>query len=210
MQLNDTTRMYFERLASISDAESKARYNGLTDPARSGAIQQYFARNELDHYSMLRTSVVPTIINAGFRSNVIPSQAEARLDIRAVPGEDMPRFFERMSAVIGDSAVKIVPAAEGRPDAGASKLDNEMFRALERVGKQMYPQAVTLPYMTTGATDMAQLRAKGVQCYGIGPAVTLEDFTEHWWHSDVEHISEASVYQLAEYTYRVVSEIARR
>ena len=81
---------------------------------------------------------------------------------------------------------------------------------LERVGKQMYPQAVTLPYMTTGATDMAQLRAKGVQCYGIGPAVTLEDFTEHWWHSDVEHISEASVYQLAEYTYRVVSEIARR
>ena len=92
MRLNDTTRAYFERLATISSPEEADRYNHLTDPKRSTEIEKYFSERELSHYSMLRTSVVPTIIKAGFRSNVIPSEAEATLDIRALPDEDMTRI----------------------------------------------------------------------------------------------------------------------
>src|SRR6185436_14488856 len=101
MRLNDTTRTYFEKLASISPPEKAARYNGLLDPQRTAAIQEYLAENEPVHYSMLRTSVVPTILKAGFRMNVIPSEAEATLDIRAIPDEDPNQFFEEMKRVIG-------------------------------------------------------------------------------------------------------------
>ncbi len=69
MRLNDTTRAFFERLATISAPEERDRYNHLTDPARSAEVQKYFSEHELRNYSMLRTSVVPTIIKAGFRSN---------------------------------------------------------------------------------------------------------------------------------------------
>src|SRR5262249_42302927 len=89
MRLNDTTRTYFERLASISPPEKSARYKGLTSRQRSAAIEQYLAEKEPQHYSMLRTSVVPTILKAGFRVNVIPSEAEATVDVRALPDEDM-------------------------------------------------------------------------------------------------------------------------
>ena len=72
MRLNDTTRTYFERLATISSPEKAARYNGLTDPQKSAAIQRYLAENEPEHNSMLRTSVVPTMLKAGFPDQCDP------------------------------------------------------------------------------------------------------------------------------------------
>jgi len=110
--------------------------------------------------------------------------------------------------VIGDAAVKIVPIPATRPEAPPSRLDTEMFRALESVAKQMYPEATVLPSMSTGASDMAQLRAKGIQSYGIGPAVTEEDRLKYGAHSDVERLSEASLYKFVEFAFRAISQVA--
>jgi acetylornithine deacetylase/succinyl-diaminopimelate desuccinylase-like protein len=209
MRLNDTTRTYFQRLAAISTPEKSARYKGLTSGSRTAAIEQYLAEYEPQHYSMLRTSVVPTILKAGFRVNVIPSEAEATVDVRALPDEDMTEFLAAMRRVIGDPAVKIENAnISERPVGPPSRLDTEMYRALEQVSKRMYPGSTTIPTMLNGATDMAQLRAKGVQCYGIGPASTSDDSIKYGAHSDVERLLESSVYGLAEFTWNVVTEVA--
>src|SRR5579862_613338 len=109
MRLNDTTRTYFEKLATISTPEKAARYNALLNPATAAAAQQYLAEKEPSLYSMLRTSVVPTMLKAGVGPNVIPSEAEATLDIRALPDENIPQFYTEMQKIIGDPAVKIVP-----------------------------------------------------------------------------------------------------
>ncbi|MSV35380.1 MAG: M20/M25/M40 family metallo-hydrolase [Bryobacterales bacterium] len=208
MRLNDTTRTYFEKLASISPPEKAARYTGLLDPQRTAAIQDYLAENEPGHYSMLRTSVVPTILKAGFRMNVIPSEAEATLDIRAIPDEDPNQFFEEMRRVIGDPSVRVEATGNSRPVAPSSRLDTEMYRVLEQVSKRMYPGSVVLPTMSTGSTDMAQLRAKGIQSYGIGPAMTAEDRTNYGAHSDVERLRESSLYKFVEFSWNVTTEIA--
>lgn len=114
-----------------------------------------------------------------------------------------------MAKVIADPSVKIVPNTTNlRPPAPASSLNTDMFRALERVARRMYPGAATLPIMMTGASDMAQLRAKGIQCYGIGAPTTDEEFARHGWHSDIERAAESSVYSLAEFTWNVVLEVA--
>jgi acetylornithine deacetylase/succinyl-diaminopimelate desuccinylase-like protein len=209
MRMNDTTRTYFEKLATISPPDKAARYAGLTDPARTAAIQQYLAVNEPQRYSMLRTSVVPTILKAGFRVNVIPSEAEATVDIRALPDEDMPKFLAEMAKVIGDPAVKIEPRTEDvRPGAAPSRLDNEMYRALEATAHRTFPGSTLMPTMSTGATDMAYLRAKGIQSYGIGPAATDEDRLKFGAHSDVERIPESSLYSFVEFTWNAVTAVA--
>jgi acetylornithine deacetylase/succinyl-diaminopimelate desuccinylase-like protein len=208
MHLNETTLTYFQRLASISPPDRAARYRALLDPAKTEAAQRYLQVNEQQRYSMLRTSVVPTMITGGFRANVIPSQAEATLDIRMTPDEDATKFFEAMAKVIDDPSVKIVANPVSRPGSPPSSMNTDMFRALEAVGKRMYPGAATLPIMMTGATDMAQLRAKGMQCYGIGPETTDEEFAQHGWHSDVERATESSIYKLAEFTWNAVMEVA--
>jgi acetylornithine deacetylase/succinyl-diaminopimelate desuccinylase-like protein len=83
-----------------------------------------------------------------------------------------------------------------------------MYHSIERAASHVYAGAVSLPYMLPAATDMAQLRAKGVQSYGIGPAMTADEFTQHGWHSDVERISEESLYQFVEFVYDAVADAA--
>ena len=208
MRLNDTTRTYFEKLATISSPEKAARYKDLVNPQRTAAAQRYLAEFEPIHNSMLRTSVVPTMLKAGIGPNVIPSEAEASIDIRMLPDEDIPQFMAQMTKIIGDPAVKIEPLYATRPPAPPSRLDTEMYHALEHAANRVYPGSTTLPTMLTASTDMAQLRAKGIQSYGIGPALTDDDFANHAWHSDVERIPEASLYKFVEFTWNAVNEVA--
>jgi acetylornithine deacetylase/succinyl-diaminopimelate desuccinylase-like protein len=209
MRMNDTTRTYFERLASISTPIQAERYRGLFDPLRMAQSQQFLANNEPAHYSMLRSTVVPTILKAGYRMNVIPSDAEATLDVRVLPDEDVARFYEEMRRIVDDPAVKIEPISTGARAATApSRLDTEMFHAIESVSKHLYPGSTTLPTLLTGATDMAQLRAKGIQSYGIGPAVEEYDQVNYGAHSDVERLPEAALHRFVRFTWEVVTEVA--
>lgn len=208
LRLNDTTREYFKRLAGISTPEQAARYRALLDPVQAPRTDRFLAEHEPGHYSVLRTSVVPTILKGGFRSNVIPSEAEAYLDVRALPDEDMAKFVEDLRKVIGDPAVEIVPSRSGRPIAPPSRLDTEMFRALETVQRRLFPEAVTIPMMLTGATDNAQLRAKGVQAYGFGPISISGEGATAGAHSDDERIARRSLIKLLQFLWQSVLEVA--
>jgi acetylornithine deacetylase/succinyl-diaminopimelate desuccinylase-like protein len=208
MRLNDTTRAYFEKLATISSPDKAARYNALLNPKTADGAQLYLRENEPQFYSMLRTSVVPTMLAAGVGPNVIPSQAEATLDIRALPDENITSFYADMTKVINDPEVSIVPLPATRPSSPASRLDTEMYRVLERVSKQMYNGVTVLPNMSTGASDKAQLRAKGQQSYGIGPAATRQDAANFGAHSDVERLAEPSIYPFVQFVWSAVTEIA--
>jgi acetylornithine deacetylase/succinyl-diaminopimelate desuccinylase-like protein len=208
MRLNETTRTYFEKLATMSTPEKAARYNALLNPATAGAAQRYLAENEPSRYSMLRTSVVPTMLKAGVGANVIPSEAEATLDIRALPDENIPAFYEQMKRLIGDTAVRIEPLPMTRPASPASPLSTDAYRALERISKRVYPGATVLPTMSTGASDMAQLRAKGMPSYGIGPASTEADRTNYGAHSDVERLPESSLYPFVQFAWSTVTDLA--
>jgi acetylornithine deacetylase/succinyl-diaminopimelate desuccinylase-like protein len=211
MRMNDTTRAYFERLSLISTPEEAARYNGIVNPEKTNAIQEYFAEHEPGHYSMLRTSISPTMIKGGYRVNVIPSEAEATLDIRALPDEDMPKFIEMMKKIINDPAVEIVrEARDTRPGAQPSRLDSEAFKVLEAASKRIYPAVPVLPTMQTGATDMAYLRAKGLQCYGLGPATDTEDGPKGFGaHSDQERVLESELYRFIQFHLEIVTDLAR-
>ena len=209
MRLNETTRAYFTKLAAISPPEDAARYRALLGPNPPQAIQTYLAQKEPEHYSTLRTSIVPTILKAGVGPNVIPSVAEATFDVRALPDEDIAKMFSDLGKLIDDPEVKVEPiTANLRPVAAASRLGSDMYRALEKTSAAMYPGATVLPTMSTGATDMAQLRAKGIQSYGIGPASTEADTINYGAHSDVERLPESSLYSLVEFTWRAAMDVA--
>src|SRR5258708_9488827 len=109
MRLNDTTRTFFEKMAQVSDPADAQRFRDLLDPQKSAAAREYLAINEPNLYSMLHTSISPNIINGGFQSNVIPSEATATLDIRALPDEQMPAFYDLMRKVIDNPAGELVP-----------------------------------------------------------------------------------------------------
>ena len=140
---------------------------------------------------------------------MIPSEAEATLDIRALPGENITDFYQMMRKVINDPAVEIVPVVRNqRPPAAPSSIESPAFHSLEAAYRKVYG-VTTLPIMSTGATDMAFLRAKGVQCYGIGVMVDEEDAAKGFGsHSDQERILEESVYKHVQFFWEAVTAIA--
>jgi acetylornithine deacetylase/succinyl-diaminopimelate desuccinylase-like protein len=208
-RFNDTTRNYFEKLANVSSPEEAARYKGLFDSQTAPAVREYLAENEPGLYSTLHTSISPNIIQAGYQVNVIPSEAEATLDIRALPDENISAFYEMMRKVINDPTVEIVPDSRNqRPGAAPSRIDSDAFHSIEATYKKIYG-VPTLPYMSTGATDMAFLRAKGVQCYGVGAMTDEEDAGKGFGaHSDQERILEEAVYKHVQFFWEAVNSIA--
>ena len=205
MRFNDTTRTYFQKLAAVSPPDAAARYKALFDTGKAAAARAYLAEHEPQHYSMLHTSISPNIISGGFQSNVIPSEAEATLDIRALPDENIDAFYDQMRRVINDPAVTLVPnQANQRPGAAPSRIDSEIFRAIEAADTKIYG-VPTIPSMLTGATDMAFLRAKGMQCYGVSVATDDEDMLKGFAaHSDQERVLEDSLYKYLQFQWEVL------
>ena len=203
MRLNETTRAYFSRLATISSPEDAYLYTHLEEPT----VQQKLADEKISQNSMLRTSIVPTIIKGGFRINVIPADAEANLDVRALPDEDIDALVETLRKVINDPKVEIVRSnVDARPAGVPSSIRSEMFHALERAQAAVFPGVVTLPTMMTGATDSAQLRAKGVQAYGVGAPMTDDDGLRV--HGNDERLLVEGLGKFMDFLYLAVTDVA--
>ena len=211
LRINETTGAYFKRLATMVPAERAKIYRDVLNPdskvARAAA--DWMLDNEPNHWSMLHTSLVPTIIDGGFRYNVIPSEAKATVDVRLHPDEDQSGFLDQVRKVINDPNVEVRWGRERYRPAGGSRIDTEAYAVLEAQTKKHYSTMV-LPTMGTGATDMAQIRSKGIQCYGIGPAIDTEDGPKGFGaHSDQERILETELHRFVRFQYDVVLELAR-
>ena len=212
IRFNETTGTYFRKLAAISPPDVAKYYRDVlsTDPKTRQAADDWLLENEPRHSSMLRTSVSPNIFQGGYRSNVIPSEAKATLDVRALPDEDPAKFLAQVKQIVNDPAVEVRFTGQNERQPGPdARLDSEAFKALEAAATKIY-NAPTLPTMSTGATDMAQLRVKGVQCFGIGPATDFEDPPKGFGaHSDQERLLESELHRFVRYTWEVVYDLAR-
>lgn len=206
-RLNETTREYFERLAEISEPEKARVFRSIL--AENPTPEDYERLRELSpvYHSMVRTSIVPTIFQGGYLRNVIPSEARATVDIRALPDEDPERLFSLLKRIMGEPAVDLVPHPQTRPSHDPSGLQTEAFLAFESVLERLYPGIPVLPTMSTGATDSAQLRDAGISSYGFGPARPEWDLASGI-HGRNEYLYVKAFEDYVEILWNVVVEIA--
>ena len=211
LRINETTGAYFRKLQTMVAPDVAKQYRDVLspDPKVSGPAAEWLLENQPSHWSMLHTSLVPTIVDAGFRYNVIPSEVKAIFDVRLHPDENQDTFLDEVRKVIGNSSVEVRWFRDRYRPAGGSRLDTEAFTTLEAQLKKHYHTEV-LPTMGTGATDMSNIRAKGIACYGIGPAIDTEDGPKGFGaHSDQERILESELHRFVRFNYELVMELAR-
>ncbi|HVG84328.1 MAG TPA: M20/M25/M40 family metallo-hydrolase [Vicinamibacterales bacterium] len=212
VRVDETTGTYFRRLAMLASPEQAKYYRDVIspDPKVASAAADWLFEHEPRHASMVRTSVSPNIFTGGYRSNVIPSEAKARLDVRMVPGEDARALLEQIRRAIDDPNVDVQFAGGSgqRPAIPATRADAELFKTVEAAVNSVYG-VPTLPSMSTYATDMWPLRAKGVQCVGIGSAVDIEDQTKGFgMHSDQERLLETELHRFVRLNWEIVTGLA--
>lgn len=210
LRITETTGTYFRKLATIAPPARARRYRDILSPdtKTSKAADEWLAEHEPDHWAMLHTSLTPTIISGGFRYNVIPSEAKVTLDVRLHPAENQATFLDQVRTVLKDPSIEVRWARDRYRPAGESPLTTEAFAAIEAHVKAHYNVPV-LPTMGTGATDKAQIRSKGVACYGVGPAVDKEDGPKGFGaHSDQERILESELLRFVRFLRDVVLTLA--
>ena len=206
MELNETTRTFFRRLAETRPEAEASVYRDILKPNPDLATQAKLQDINPTFFSIIRTSVVPTIINGGYQRNVIPSSAGATLDIRALPGADPEQLWEELRAIIDDDSIQIIPMKVTRPAHDPAPLQNDMFRAFEDILTERHPDAVVLPSMLTGATDSAQLRAAGIAAYGFGPGVVLGD--NNGIHGNDEYLRVEPYFEYLRLMWLLTNEVA--
>ena len=206
-RLNETTREYFTRLAQISEPDRAKVFRAILadNPSRED-FERLRALSPVYH-SMVRTSISPTILRGGYLRNVIPSEAHATVDIRALPDEDPEHLFSLLKQVMAEPAVDLVPHPQTRPSHDPSPLSGDVFKSFETVLQRMYPGVPVLPTMSTGATDSAQLRDAGIASYGFGPARPEWDLASGI-HGKDEYLHVQPFKDYVEILWNVVLEIA--
>lgn len=124
--------------------------------------------------AITRDTMALTVLNAGYKPNVIPERAEAVLDCRLLPDTQPQAFIEQLRKVIDDPEVRIEVLQEAQP-APPSPTDNALFAAMRHAIVANYPGVVVAPSMTIGATDSRFFRRRGVPAYGLYPILIDKD-----------------------------------
>ncbi len=135
---------------------------------------------------MLRNTFVPTMVHAGLGQNVIPPICEAHVDCRTVPGVTSEGLLEQLASVIDDGEVEltIVKSSAGTE----SSVETELFEAIRNAVALERPEALVVPYLTSGGTDCKHFRPRGVVCYGHIP-FELDDTEAEGIHGVDERVS---------------------
>jgi acetylornithine deacetylase/succinyl-diaminopimelate desuccinylase-like protein len=210
VKLNETTRLYFERLARIETdpamTAAMQRLTTATAPTEIDAAADVLSVNPL-HNAVLRSGISLTLMNGGIRTNVIPPEGSATFNVRVLPNDDIRTVLQEMQRVGGEPQVTFELIGAARESPPPSPVTTPLFEAMERAAKVMEPRTTVIPFMSTGATDGAALRAKGIPTYGILPMpLPMED--ELRMHGDDERVPVPALGWATEYLYRVLGDVA--
>lgn len=212
-RLNETTRLYFRRLAEVEpDATIARAMREIADPASDAATiaraDSILSRDPL-HNAVLRPGASLTILDGGFRSNVIPSEGTASFSFRVLPDDDPAALVAELQRVVAEPSVTVRLDSEPVPAPPVSPVTTALYQAMERAATTMAPGVTVIPFMSTGATDGAVLRAIGIPTYGILPfPLVMED--ELRMHGDDERVPVRSIGWAAEFLYRTLAGVAVR
>ncbi len=206
-QPSTITRRYFEQLAKVEDDEIGKWMRALEQPERADLAAKHLSEASPMWNSMLRDTISPTMLQAGVRVNVIPSEATANLNIRLLPGHSIDELIGQLEKMVNDPQVHLRMAPDPGENAPPSDIASPLFKTIERIGPQDFPGSIVLPLMGTGATDSATLRLHKVQAYGLNPFPMTEADAARA-HADDERISLDGFHKGVAFYYHVVSDFA--
>jgi acetylornithine deacetylase/succinyl-diaminopimelate desuccinylase-like protein len=141
--------------------------------------------------AILRNTISLTGLQGSNKTNVIPAEASAEVDIRLLPDQDPDSMLAILKKVVADSAVHFSPLIVPKAPF-ESPTNTEFFRAVERVAHERDSGAFVTSTMLTGATDRPMYRRLGILVYGLDPFRTEDADEQKGVHGNDERIGEAN------------------
>jgi acetylornithine deacetylase/succinyl-diaminopimelate desuccinylase-like protein len=144
--------------------------------------------SEPERNALLRNTITPTVLKGSDKTNIIPQEASAELDIRLLPDEDTTVFRRQLERVIADPKIRLESIGDVPPRYDAP-LDTPLFQAIERAAARLLPGIPVATPVNAGASDRPYYAAAGIICYGIDPWLVELNESRHSVHGNNERLS---------------------
>lgn len=210
LHVTSTAAEFIRRIAGALDAPQAVRLRALLNPVTHRVAAAHLPGNGLSAnlQASLRNTVSPTQLAAGMKANVIPSEAEATLDGRLLPGFDRDSFLAELRPRLGRHIE--IEVEQYSPPLEVS-ADTPLFRAIEAGLHRHDPGGAVVPYMLSGATDAKLFSQLGVRCYGFSPLrLRPDEAFDHLIHAHDERVSIEAFAFGVQVLYETVRDFCRR
>ena len=207
VHLTTIVRRYFEGIAPLEDDDIGKWIRSLDTSDRGEHATRVISDSNPLWNAMMRDTISPTMLSAGVRPNVIPSEAQATLNVRLLPGDTITTLLADLNKLINDPLVRLEVQKDAGLAAPDSSLETEFYAAIVKASAEEFGGVPVLPFQSTWATDSSQLRLHNVQSYGLVPfPLTEEDLKR--MHGDDERIPASALAKGVSLMVRLVSEFA--
>jgi acetylornithine deacetylase/succinyl-diaminopimelate desuccinylase-like protein len=208
VELNPVTRAYFDRRAGLEKGQVAADMRAILsmppDPAALARLS-----TDARYNSLLRTTCVATMMNAGHAPNALPQLAEANVNCRILPGHTAEDIRLELARIVADPKVRIRytdaggTVSEHAPEKTAFSPilpPDEILKPLAKIADEMWNGAPVIPEMETGGSDSTHTVAAGMPSYGVsGIPIDQDDVRAH---GKDERVRVDSYYEGVEFHYR--------
>jgi acetylornithine deacetylase/succinyl-diaminopimelate desuccinylase-like protein len=159
--------------------------------------------NDVYWNAILRNTISLTVVNGSNKTNVIPAEATADVDIRLLPDQNPDSVLRVLKAVVNDTSVHWQTLLAPKTPL-ENPVDTELFRAIERASRERDPNALVTTYMLTGATDRPTYRKLGIITYGLDPFKVESADSQRGVHGNDERVSVENVGFGVKYVYDIL------
>src|SRR5688572_6508488 len=203
LQFTDVTRAFFLKSGPLRGGEQGAAMVALARNPEDKAAEAIVNKDKALH-SLLRTTCVATLVDAGHALNALPQRATANVNCRMFPGRTAEETKATLAQVIGNPAITIEEKVKGKPIAVPPPLDPKIMGPVEKLAARHFPGVPVIPAMSTGATDALYLT--GIPVYGV-PSVWV-DPDGNGTHGLNERVEVKALYTARDYLFDLIKELA--
>ena len=128
--------------------------------------------------AILRNTFVPTVVQGGQKTNVIPSECSCQVDCRILPGVDPERVKDEVRFLLSDFDPFNLEILQAH-SASESSVDSPLYQIFEKALRRLDPKTKMIPSMLTGATDSRFFRLNGAMAYGFQPMIPMDSLADY-------------------------------
>lgn len=198
--LTPTTRSYFEQTSNLVKPQVGADMKAILADAPDAAAMARLAAVNAFYNSSVRTTCVPTMVNAGHATNALPQRAQAVVNCRILPGTAVDEVQRTLVRALDDELIKVSPMGTA-VSAPAPAHNPLLVKTVGELSAKMWPGLKVIPTMAVGATDGRFLNSAGIWTYGVSGLVKEADGSG--MHGLNERLSVKSLYDAQAFLYEL-------
>jgi acetylornithine deacetylase/succinyl-diaminopimelate desuccinylase-like protein len=157
LTLTDTVRAFLEQMTQLTGLE-------FPEDDLEGSLRKLGPLARIVG-ATVRDTANPTMLKAGYKANVIPSNAEAVIDCRVLPGRQ-EAFLREVDELLGPDVTREWVTNLSPLE---TSFDGPLVEAMAAALRAEDPGSRTVPYMLSGGTDAKHFAELGMRCFGFAP-----------------------------------------